>query len=109
MGASHLGADPELGPQFRGVILIVGGDLLRAGEAMVGPVLLLQGRNDLRFRAGHLAAVAFQLQAAGVDLADRRLEGDHFVLFTQPELVREAIEAWLREKGGLPGPVSGPP
>ena len=108
IGASHLGADPELGPLFRGVILIVGGDLLRPEEKFVRPVLLLPGRDDRRFPPGHLDAVAAQLGGAGVDLRYQPLEGDHFVLFTHPERVREAIESWLREHGGLPGPARGP-
>ena len=108
IGASHLGADPELGPLFRGVILIVGGDLLRAGEQMTRPVLLLPGRSDERFPLGHLEKVATQLQEAGVNTTYKPLEGDHFVLFTHPERVREAIRDWLREKGEVPGPDRGP-
>ena len=100
IGASHLGADPELGPQFRGVILIVGTDLLGPNEKMFGPVLLLPGENDRRFPLGHIAAVAKQLEATGVDSTYTPLPGDHFLLFTQPSLVRERMWGWLQEKGG---------
>jgi pimeloyl-ACP methyl ester carboxylesterase len=94
IGATHLGADPELGARFRGTILIVGADLPYDGDRFGGPVLLLPGRDDPRFPFEFVLEAADAIGQSGAEYSFQPLEGDHFVPWTRSEEVAERILRW---------------
>jgi pimeloyl-ACP methyl ester carboxylesterase len=60
------------------------------------PVLILQGIQDQRVPAAGVRQVAKAIGDLGAYV---ELEGDHFMIIKQPELVQRAITIWLEEHG----------
>jgi dienelactone hydrolase len=94
IGAHHLAADPELGPRFRGTVLLVGAGL-DLSDIATSPLLFIPGTKDVRFPLHYVEASAEAMVEAGVDVTWSPVEGDHFILFTHPAEVTERMARWL--------------
>ncbi len=60
------------------------------------PVLLIHGTEDLRIPLLYVTQPVAQMRAANIRVTERYVDDeDHFLFFSQPNLVREEIKKWL--------------
>jgi pimeloyl-ACP methyl ester carboxylesterase len=93
-------ATPE---RYRGLVYvspIIEEDVVLADDFVRGwrgrPVLIVQGEQDRRIPARYVRERAQGLAGAGMDVTYREFAGeDHFLLFSQPDVVLNAVQEWL--------------
>jgi pimeloyl-ACP methyl ester carboxylesterase len=89
--------------RYRGLVYvspIIEEDIVLADDFVRGwqgrSVLIIQGEQDRRIPAQYVQERAQELMDAGVDVTYRELAGeDHFLLFSQPDAVLNAVQEWL--------------
>lgn len=89
--ATQLGNEADLNGLF-----FIGGILNGASIRETGlPVLIIQGEQDERMPVTEARAIAEIIGDAGTYV---ELQGDHFLIMKQPEIVQNAVAAWLENQ-----------
>jgi pimeloyl-ACP methyl ester carboxylesterase len=91
IGASHLAS--RFASELAGLILISGADPAAPISGL--PVLVIQGKGDERIPA---SIADRYVAAAGAAATYLLLDGDHFVMLKQADLVQDTIVNWIRKQ-----------